>query len=65
MHRQVSGVCLCFHTKYSDSTYWDEWSSADYRTATSLREATKDLNISGLIAVKLTAGTHGGSTDDL
>ena len=56
---------MCFHSKYADYTYWDEWSSADYRTATSLREAIPDLNVSDLIAVKLTRGTNGGSTDDL
>lgn len=65
VHRQVSSVCMCFHSKYADYTYWDEWSSADYRTATSLREAIPDLNVSDLIAVKLTRGTNGGSTDDL
>jgi hypothetical protein len=65
VHRQVSGVCLCFHHKYADYTYWDEWSSADYRTATSLREAIPNLHISDLVAVKLTAGTNGGSRNDL
>jgi hypothetical protein len=65
VHRQVSGVCLCFPTEYVDYTYWDEWSSADYRTATSLREAIPNLNISKLIAVKLTNGTNGGSVEDL
>ena len=33
---QVSGVNICFPTKYSNYTYWDEWSGADYRTARSL-----------------------------
>lgn len=65
IHRQVSGVCLLFHTKYADYTYWDEWSSADYRTAISLREAIPNLNITNLVAIKLTKGTHGGSREDL
>jgi len=65
VHRQVSGVCLCFPTKYADYTYWDEWSSADYRTATSLREVIPNLNISKTVTVKLTIGTNGGSMVDL
>ena len=65
VHKQVSSVSMCFHSKYQDYTYWDEWSSADYRTAVSLREAIPELHISDIIAVKLTEGTHGGSRDDL
>lgn len=65
VHRQISGVCLCFHTKWSDYTYWDEWSSADYRTAVSLRKAIGKVNMTNLLAVKLTSGTHGGSLEDI
>jgi len=65
VHKQVSGVCLCFPTKYSDYTYWDEWSSADYRTAKALREIIPNLNISDLVAVKLTNGTNGGLLKDI
>jgi hypothetical protein len=65
VHRQVSSVCMCFHSKYSDYTYWDEWSSADYRTAKSLREIIPNLNISDLVAVKLTRGTNGGILTDI
>ena len=65
VHKQISGVCLCFPTKYSDYTYWDEWSSADYRTAQSLREIIPNLNISDLVAVKLTNGTNGGLLKDI
>jgi|TARA_B110000879_G_scaffold112875_1_gene150686 hypothetical protein len=65
VHKQLSGVNLCFPTKYSDYTYWDEWSSADYRTAKSLREIIPNLNISDLVAVKLTRGTNGGLLNDI
>jgi glycosyltransferase involved in cell wall biosynthesis len=64
VHRQVSTVCLCYHTKYADYTYWDEWSSADFRTAISLREKIPNLNMTGILAVRLTNGTNGGSTED-
>ena len=65
VHKQVSGVNICFPTKYSDYTYWDEWSSADYRTARSLREIIPNLNISDLVTVKLTNGTNGGLQTDI
>ena len=65
VHKQVSGVNICFPTKYSDYTYWDEWSSADYRTARSLREIIPNLNISDLVSVKLTNGTNGGLQTDI
>jgi len=65
VHKQVSGVNLCFPTKYSDYTYWDEWSSADYRTARALREIIPNLNISDLVSVKLTNGTNGGLLNDI
>ena len=65
VHKQVSGVNICFPTKYSDYTYWDEWSSADYRTAKSLREIIPNLNISDLVSVKLTNGTNGGLQTDI
>ena len=65
VHKQVSGVNICFPTKYSDYTYWDEWSSADYRTAKSLREIIPNLNISDLVSVKLTNGTNGGLLNDI
>lgn len=65
VHRMVSTVCLCYHSKYSDYTYWDEWSSADYRTARALREIIPNLNISDLVAVKLTNGTNGGLLNDI
>lgn len=64
VHRQMSGVCLMYHSKYSDYTYWDEWSSADYRTAVSLRRAIGNINMTNVIAVKLTDGTSGGSRKD-
>lgn len=64
VHRQISGVCLMYHSKYSDYTYWDEWSSADYRTAISLRKAIENINITNIVAVRLTDGTHGGSRED-
>ena len=65
VHRQISGVCLCFHTKYADYTYWDEWSSADFRTASSLREKIGKLNMTNLVAIKLTNGTSGGERKDI
>ena len=65
VHKQVSGVNICFPTKYSDYTYWDEWSSADYGTARSLREIIPNLNISDLVSVKLTNGTNGGLQTDI
>ena len=65
VHKQVSGVNLCFPTKYADYTYWDEWSSADYRTARALREIIPNLNISDLVAVRLTNGTNGGLLNDI
>ena len=65
VHKRVSGVNICFPTKYSDYTYWDEWSSADYRTAKSLREIIPNLNISDLVSVKLTNGTNGGLLNDI
>lgn len=64
VHRQISGVCLMYHSKYSDCTYWDEWSSADYRTAISLRKAIGNINITNIVAIRLTDGTHGGSRED-
>ena len=65
VHKQLNGVNLCFPTKYSDYTYWDEWSSDDYRTAKSLREIIPNLNISNLVTVKLTNGTNGGLLTDI
>jgi len=65
VHRQISTANLLFHSKYMDYTYWDEWSSSDYRCAVSLREAIPKLNVTEIIAIRLVSGTSGGSRDDL
>jgi len=65
VHRQISSVSMLFHSKYMDYTYWDEWSSSDFRCAVSLREAIPKLNITDIVAVRLTSGTNGGSREDL
>jgi len=63
--KQIAGVCLLFHSKYIDYTYWDEWICGDYRTAVSLREIIPKVNLTNLIAVKLPTGTNAGSSEDL
>lgn len=34
----ISGVCLCHHSKYAGLTDWSEWKRADYRTAKRLSQ---------------------------
>ena len=61
---QMSSLCLLFHTKYADYTYWDEWSGGDFRTAVSLREKIGKINLTNILAAKLTDGIHLGNLED-
>lgn len=65
IHGKIGGSCLCFHTTFRQYTYWDEWTGADYRTLTSLREYIGNLNFTDIEVVCTQTGANGGSREDL
>jgi hypothetical protein len=65
IHGNIGTMNMCFHSKYKQYTYWDEWTGGDYRTITSLREAIGNINITETNIIETQNGSSGGSRKDL